>query len=236
MIDLSRFFRNPFDDRQISDDELRTFTEDHLGRTAAANTGGVFDSLLTNTTAAFNNFFGQVASGELKLVLQMAATEAMNTRWSLFVAYMTNRGEARVEDRAGKPSALYTEFFPRGLNEYHQTKVADSQTLAERVKQLATTNVATLGQDFVDTVTLLVNDYDTARAAQVTSKGQTVDAGTDRRALRDALELQLFDNLLTFAQKHKGDPAAVTNYFNQSLLENPQPAPPPTPQPPAPNP
>ena len=32
MIDLKRFFINPFGDRQISDDELRTFTEDHLGR------------------------------------------------------------------------------------------------------------------------------------------------------------------------------------------------------------
>ena len=218
MIDLKRFFDNPFDDRQISDDELRTFTEDHLGRLSAANTGGEFDSRLTNTTAAFNAFFGQVASEELKVALQKAATQTMNVRWSAFVAYMTSRGAARVVDRAGKPSALYTQFFPRGLDEYHQTTVADSQSLAERVKQLATTNAVTLGQDFVDAVTLLVNDYDTARGAQVTAKGTTVDAGTDRRAVRGAMEVQLFDNLLALAQKHKGNPAAAASYFNQSLL------------------
>ena len=110
MIDLRRFFINPFGDRQISDDELRTFTEDHLGRLSAANTGGEFDSRLTNTTAAFNAFFGQVASEELKVALQKAATQTMNVRWSAFVAYMTTRGAARVVDRAGKPSALYTHF------------------------------------------------------------------------------------------------------------------------------
>ena len=234
MIDLKRFFINPFGDRQISDDELRTFTEDHLGRLSAANTGSEFDARLTNTTAAFNAFFGQVASEELKVALQKAATQTMNVRWSAFVAYTTSRGAARVVDRAGKPSALYTQFFPRGLDEYHQVTVADSQSLAERVKQLATTNAVTLGQDFVDAVTLLVNDYDTARGAQVTAKGTTVDAGTDRRADRDAMEVQLFDNLLALAQKHKGNPAAAASYFNQSLLEEAQPTP--TPVPPAPTP
>ena len=234
MIDLKRFFTNPFGDRQISDDELRTFTEDHLGRLSAANTGGEFDSRLTNTTAAFNAFFGEVTDEELKVALQKSATQTMNARWSAFLAYMINRGEARVVDRTGRPSALYTQFFPRGLNEYHQATVADRQSLAERVKQLATTNAVTLGQDFVDAVTLLVDDFDTARGAQVTSKGATVDAGTDRRAVRDAMDVQLFDNLLALAQKHKGNPDAATSYFNQSLLEEPQATPPPAPPAPTP--
>ena len=236
MMDLKRFFRNPFDDPQISDDELRAFAEDHLGRLSAANTGGEFDSRLTNTTAAFTAFFGQVTSNELKVALQKAATQQMNTRWTAFVAYMTRGGEARVADRAGNPSALYTEFFPRGLSEFHQAKVIDQQSLADRVKQLATTNAATLGQDFADTVSGLVDAHNAARAAQVTSKGQTVDAGTDRRTLRAAMEVQLFDNVLELAQKHQGAPDASANYFDQSLLENPQATPVPVPAPPAPNP
>ena len=236
MMDLKRFFRNPFDDPQISDDELRAFAEDHLGRLSAANTGGEFNARITDTTAAFTAFFGQVTNNEVKVAVQKAATQEMNARWTAFVAYMTNRGEARVADRAGNPSALYTEFFPRGLSEYHQAKVIDQQSLADRVKQLATTNATTLGTDFVTTVSDLVDAYNTARAAQVTSKGQTVDAGADRRTLRAAMEVQLFDNVLELAQKHKGDPDAATSYFDQSLLENPQATTPVEPQPPAPNP
>ncbi len=233
MIDLNRFFRNPFDDVEISDDELRSFSEDHLGRLSAANTGGVFTSRLTDTTAVFNAFFGVVTNEELKLALQIAATQAMNTRWDAFVAYMTVKGHARVVDRAGNPSALYTQFFPRGLTEFHKVSVADSLSLANRTKQLATDNVATLGQDFADLVTQLVTDYSTARGAQVTLKGEKVDAGADRRVARAALTLQLFDNLLFLAQSNKGDPVAG-NYFNQSLLEDAQTTPvePPPPAPP----
>jgi hypothetical protein len=231
MIALNRFFINPFDDVNISDDELRTFAEDHLGRLSAANSGGEFTQRLTDTTAKFNAFFGNVSSEELKVALQKAATQTMNTRWTAFVSYMTIKGEARIVDRAGNPSALYTQFFPRGLTEFHTVKVADALSLADRTNDLATANVATLGQDFADLVTQLVTDYSTARSAQVTLKGETVDAGADRRAGHDALTLQLFDNLLFLAQRHKGDPAAANGYFNQSLLEDAQPT---TPVPPAP--
>lgn len=232
MLSLDRFFKNPFDDDDISETELKAFTEDHLGRLTAANHSGEFDGRITDTTAAYTAFFGDVTGDKLQSALQKAATQTMNTRWSDFVAYMTDRGQARVADRAGKKSPLYTQFFPLGLSEIHDVTVANRGTLADRIKQLAVANVAELGQDFADTVSSHVDGFTNARSAQVTAKGENVDAGSERRGSSGELRLQLFDNLLGIAQKHKGDPSAAANYFNQSLLENAQTSSPPAAPPP----
>jgi hypothetical protein len=228
MIDLERFFQNPFVDVRISDDELQAFSEDHLAKLTAANEGGEFDGRITDTTAKFLGFFDHITGQELKVALLKAATGTMNQRWSDLVGYMTVRGEARIIDRAGKPSALYTQFYPRGKSEFHEAKITDALALASRVSDLATANVALLGQDFVDAVTQLTTDFTNARAAQMSLKGEKSDVATDRRAGKAALALQLFDNLLLLAMRHKEQPEMEASYFDQSLLEDrkrPQPAP-----------
>lgn len=222
MLSLGRFFINPFDDTQISDEELRSFAEDHLGKVAAANDESQFDGLLTDTTAAFNAYFGNVTSEDMKLTLQKAATTTMNSRWKDFVDYMVDRGEARIADRAGRKSATYAQFFPAGKTQYHQVNIADAHVLADRVKQSATDHVAELGDDFLQTITGLVDGFTAARNAQVGLKGEKGAAAGDRREAKLALSQQLFDNLLVLASLHKRDPDQAALYFNQSLLEDAQ--------------
>ena len=137
MIDLKRYFRNPFADKEISTTELQKFAEDHLAKLAAANEGGSYDARITDTTAAYEGYFGELTNVSLRVAVQKAATQTMKERWTEFVKWMTGKGEARVKDRADKPSAVYTEFFPTGLTEYHSANVADGQTLARRVKASA---------------------------------------------------------------------------------------------------
>ncbi|WP_353567806.1 hypothetical protein [Haloferula sargassicola] len=220
MIDLNRFFNNPFTDRAISNTELQKFAEDHLAKLAAANDEGIWDALLTDGSAAYEAYFGGLTDASLRMALQKAATQTMNSRWAEFVKWMTTRGEARVKDRAEKPSAVYTEFFPLGLSEYHSATVPQGQTLVNRAKASAATHAALLGADFKAKVDELADGYLSAREVQMERKGGRADGRGDRDAAKAALQDRLFVNLLTLAMATK-DPAKCAIFFDQSLLENP---------------
>lgn len=230
MIDLKRYFRNPFADKEISTTELQKFAEDHLAKLAAANEGGSYDARITDTTAAYEGYFGELTNVSLRVAVQKAATQTMQERWMEFVKWMTGKGEARVKDRADKPSAVYMEFFPTGLTEYHQANVAEGQTLASRVKVSAATHAALLGADFKTKVDALVDSYLAARQAQMEHKGARTDGRGSRDDAKAALQNRLFDNLLFFAGATK-DPEKCAMVFDQSLLEEsaapgePEPAP-----------
>lgn len=221
MISLSRFFKNPFLDPSISHAELQAFAEDHLAKMTAANEGGIYDGLVTDTGTAYENHFGELTSVSLRAALQKAATQTMRLRWEELVKWMTTKGEARVKDRADKPSAVYTEFFPGGMGEYHQSTVADGQTLARRIKESAATNAALLGADFQTKVAALAEGYLSARSAQLEKKGSRTDTGGSRDEAKAALQDQLFENLLVIAGRVK-DPEKCALYFDQSLLEDAQ--------------
>ena len=63
--------------------------------------------------------------------------------------------------------------------------------------------------------------FSTARDGQVEAKGDLAQARANLGASRTALELQLGKNILTIALHHLGEPERATDYFNQSLLEDP---------------
>jgi len=219
MIALNRFFKNPFLDPAISNSELQAFAEDHVSKVAGANAGGELDALLTDTTAAFNGYFGELTNLSLRTATQKAATQTARQRWAEFVGWMTKKGEARIEDKAEKPSAVYTEFFPRGMAEYHESTVADGRTLAVRVKASPATHAVLLGADFKTKVDVLVDGYESARSAQMEKKGGSTDTRGSRDEAKAALQKQLFRNLLFFAEREM-DPERCALFFNQSLLED----------------
>ncbi len=226
---LKRFFQNPLFSRQISHTELQAFSEDHLGKLAAANTAGQFDAMLTDTGAAYEAYFGELASVSLRTALRQAATEEMQTRWKELVKWITSKGQSRIIDKAGEPSAVFIEFFPGGLSEYHSATTITAQTLATRLKTSATTHTSLLGADFTATATALVESYLKARELQTDRKGQASDARSERDADKLALQTRLFKNLLTLAALEM-DPEKCSLYFSQHLLEDPESTPEPEPE------
>lgn len=230
MIALKRFFKNPFLDPAISLTELQAFSGDHLAKVAAANTAGQFDAMLTDTGAAYTDYFGELANVSLRNALRQAATQEMELRWRELVKWVTSRGEARIIDRAGGPSAVYTEFFPAGKGEYHQATVITAQTLATRLKASAAEHALLLGADFKTSADGFADNYLQARELQANRKGEAADARGDRDADKLALQTQLFKNLLELALLEM-DPEKCALYFSQHLLEDPDSAPEPEPEP-----
>ena len=233
MLSLQRFFTIPFADREISDDELRAFTEDHISRLSAANDAGQFTARLTATTAAFTGFAGQVSDQDLTNALRKAATFEMERRLGEFKEFMKTKGVGMntILFRAGADSALYREFYPSGATEYRKANLTQAPVLMDRVVNLVTganaANGTLLGAEFVAKAQELRTNFLQARNVQVNLKGEGSIEILDREAARRALELELFDNLLALAMLHKGEPEAAARYFNESLLKDPQPSTPP---------
>lgn len=234
MLNLRTYFKVIFDDEKLSDDNLRRFTEDHLGRLAANNDTGAYTVMLTATQGAHDAYFGAIADEDTRAAVRKSLTAAMNAVFEDFKVQVRRR-EGRVRDAFGPATPAYLEFFPRGLNEYGEATLSTVETLMTRLVDAARRHLADLGQPFLDQFTALKSNFSVARQAQVQKKGEVSEGKTGTAGARDALELQLMDNLLVLAREFKGRPEEGMRFFDQSLIRRgggsgePSPAPAPAP-------
>jgi len=218
MLRISRYFENPFDDREISDDEIRDFTVDHLSRVTAAGDAD-FDEILAATDTALQNFSGKVSSESTALAIRKARTAATNALAEKIKSLWSQR-EGKIRDLFGKGTEKYIEFYPGGISEYSGAGVGQIETLLVRYAKAATDNLATVGQPFVTEWSGLQTQWQAVRGTQVSQKGAPSTAGDANTTARTALEKQLMVNIFTIAAKYVGEPEKASVFFNQSLLEN----------------
>ena len=78
MIDISRLFFIQFMDKDISRLELRSFVEDFLKKLAVQNAGGKYTAMLNATLAAYEAYFGALATLMTENVLDIAKANIGN--------------------------------------------------------------------------------------------------------------------------------------------------------------
>jgi hypothetical protein len=151
----------------------------------------------------------------------MGGTVSKNDVLQLFRATIRQR-RGRVVDKLGETSAAYREIFPAGVQYYTKATMANvGERIAYAVSKF-TKYKAALGDDLVTEITNLETAFTSARGDQVGSKGSVDQARQGVRDSRTPLELQLVDNVLTLARIYKGQPEKAAQFFDQSLLEDPQ--------------
>src|SRR6185369_13694587 len=74
MLHFQSIFKNLFADKNISDDNLKAFTEDHLQRIVASNGGGNYAVILFDTQNSYNGYFGNIASEDLNMSIRKSLT------------------------------------------------------------------------------------------------------------------------------------------------------------------
>ena len=230
MMDLQRYFEIAFEDERISDDDLRKFTEDHLRRLTANDPDHEFGALVTATAAAYSDFFGGISDEDTQAAVRQGLTIAMKDALEGFKAHVRRR-EGLIRSTWDKDSPEYTEFFPRGLNEYNQVTLGNAETLMTRFVNAATAHQATLGQPVVDEFAQLKEAFVSARTAQLEKKAAVSGSKAEAAAARAALEKQLTVNLLTLALKFVGQPEQGMAFFDQSIIRPASGAPPAAPAP-----
>ena len=235
MIAIERLFVNHLANPEISAEELREFSEDHIGKLKAFTglPAGIADLILP-TEGVFHWFDGALSARTTLQAAQSGGTITKDEALQLFHTTVRQR-EGRVRDKFAKASAPYTEFFPQGLREYNNARLGQVPGLLARLIAAAGKYQVDLGPELLAEFTALKTTFDTARDGQLEAKGELAQARANLASTRNNLEFQLGVNLLTVATFHLGHPERAADFFSQHLLEDPtrhhedDAAPPPTP-------
>lgn len=208
-----------FDDVHFADYNLRSFTQDHLLRLVIPinNPGGIYTTIISDTTTKFNAFFGKIDDETFRLALREGLTISMESAKSSAIADI-RRFEGLVTFQFGATSTQYQAFYPQGLSEYHDANLDHLPGLFTRF--LSAANLYLSGTHPADVAALatLLGNFSTARNTQLTAFAEIETVQTGRRQDRKALTLQLTTNLLTIALNNLENPDTFNNYFNPSYL------------------
>ncbi len=216
MMNPEKLTQDLFDDRNLSDANLRGFTEDMLQRLSLPvnNPGGIYSQLITDTSAKYTAFFGLMTDAATKKAVSEGLTVTMNTTKGLMLAYMSDL-EGLVRFRFTAVSAIYQEFYPQGMTEYHDANLTQLPMLIQRFQNAAT---AHLTPAETTVLTARINAFTAARAAQTSVFAEVETLQIGRRADRKLLTLQLTTNMLTIALNNIENPDNYSSYYNPSYL------------------
>jgi hypothetical protein len=218
MIELARYFKILFLSVRISRDRLRLFTEAHIQALTNNNPGGIFTAILTAVTNAYNAFFGDLASRSLNEAVKQAKTEARDiSRENLQKNISEN--EALIKYTYRNTPAVYQEFYPFGVAEYHQADIANFVIITERYKQALTNHAADFTPAFVTAYNTLHTTFMSNFNSQLAAVGDIYTEISDLQTSRLALATQLTTNLLTIALQYVGDESKADVYFRQDILD-----------------
>ena len=217
MIRLETFFKNHFDTKEISDDNIRKFAEVHLQRLGAKNAGGEFTQIITDTTDAYNLYFGNINDEDTKFAVQQGLTIAVNNAIANFKAAVSRRA-GLVQSAFGKESPQYQEFFPVGLTEFSGATLQNVETLMNRMVTSSTKYSSQLTPAVSTEFQGYLTTYKTARAAQLLKIGEVNDAKSSTSQNRDVVEIQLMKNVLTIAAMFVGKVEICNDFFDQSFI------------------
>lgn len=219
MIELIRYFRILFLTPKLSRERLKAFCEDHIVRLTNNNPGGIFTTILTNVTAAYNAFFGDLSSFQLNEAVQEAKTEAMNASRTALLKQLSDN-EKLVAYTYRNDAGVYQEFYPEGMDEYYQAPLALLENKGLRYKNALASHAADFPAQFVTDYNNVYQTYLDNRAAQTAAFGSVATERSDMNTTRPALAQQLTRNLLTISLQYLGDESKAEVYFNQQILDD----------------
>jgi hypothetical protein len=217
MINLARYFENPFDTPKVSLASLLAFTTDHLQRMLANNPGGVFTARITGTTAALNAINSSAVDDSTKLGVRKARKQSKRAFRKALPERLA-KIQAQVVAKFGGKSPVIAQCFPSGRE---GVKRAPDDTLEAHLSTLVTgvtAHAAALEPEALTEAEALRTDWRSVYSASESSSGVKASAEQAKRAARALLQRELFLNLLALATQFPCQPEQLGLYMQQSLL------------------
>lgn len=217
MINFKTFFINHLDTKAVSDNTLKELTQKHLTSMSENNPGGIYDTLITDTTQAYTNYFGAMTDEATKIAIKEGKTVTMNIKLTAFKDFVSQQ-EGLIRSKWGTESEEYQEFYPQGITEYTKAPLESIEQIMERYKNAATAHQADVGAPFVTDVTTLIDEFIAARQSQISLMAIVEGKKSETSVNRDVVEIQVMKNILIIASNNVGDPSKLEDYFDQSLI------------------
>lgn len=235
---LATFLTNPFDDPNISIDQLVAFSSDHLQRLIANNASHELDARITATTSALTLVEDCVTDDQGLLGIRKARKKAKDNFRENTIPVEVKRIEAGFIAAFGADSTILLEALPKGRTIFQTCRDDKMEVHLQTLLTAATTHAAALAPATVTQATNLNNNWTTLHAASESSTGGKTTTQDGKKLARENLQLMLFLNLLKLAEMFPRQPENLALYMQQHLLENPasnvEPTPPTPPAPPNP--
>lgn len=219
MLELTRLVDDRFSTKKLSFADLRSFAEDHLDRLTQRNPGGVYNQLITDTQAVYN----QYNTTMLQLATKAAQVEGLTVTVDQAQAAVLQR-LAKQRDLLdylfGQGSATYQQFFPEGLTAFRTARRDDLITQLQPYRSALPTHLAASHPAEVTEMETLITAFENGRTAQRQAMGEEDQLRTQRRKHRKALTLQLTRSMLLLAADHLENPDRFDDYYNPTYLPN----------------
>lgn len=219
MIDLSRFFLNPFNDPAISIDELVDYSTEHLQRMVANNPGAQFNTRVNQTTVALAALESTVTTEKTKLALQKGKTLAKDSFRRALPGHVARIHGAAVA-AFGLHSPPLMECFPLGREVFGDCNDSALENHLQQLITCLTPHAALVGQSQLDNAAGLLSTWTALYANAATARGVTNFSAEARRAASGNLRLELFKNLLALATAFPDQQDKAALYCPQHLLED----------------
>ena len=217
-MNLTRFFKNPFLDKEISIGELRNFAEHHMKALSTNNPGGIYSTILALVTSKYIAYFGTISDSDVEEGVRQALTKSVDNIIRDFKAAVSQHSGA-VYSKFGKDAPQVQEFFPKGLTEYSNMTKEQAPVFFKRIAEAFTKYEPELGNDLAKLFNDFRSSYDITRGDQVTQKAEVTEKSAQRQVDKESLADQLFSNLLTIANNNRNKPEALNDYFDQQLIK-----------------
>ncbi len=217
MRNLISYFKNIFDTKEISDENLRKFAEIHLARLIVNNPGAIYNALIAALTTAYNAYFGAITDEDTLNAVKEGSTIAMNNIFNQFKDE-ASRQEGLVRAKFGKTSPQYQEFYPLGITEYTNSTLANVETLMTRIATAGDKYSNVLGDEFMTLFRTIKDNFILNRNTQLSLIGDLAGKRDVTITNRNTIEAQLTKNLLVIASNNVGNSEAMNTYFDQSFI------------------
>jgi hypothetical protein len=217
MIDLTNIFEIHFDDKNITDEDLKKFTQVLIERLRVNNLNNKYTPMITLTQAAFDGLFTNMSSEIYNEAVKQSATKSVDDVIARFKEEMDYiEGDVKKYFRTNKK--VIEEFFPYGITEYKQANKSNIELLMNRLITASGNHIAALPIDFIKPVSDLKAEYDHERQIQLQKMGMVADDKATGKTLRALLERQLWLNVLDLAKEYVGSPIEGMKFFDQSII------------------
>lgn len=218
---LTTYLENPFDDNEISMAELTAFSTDHSARLTANNGDGQFDEMISPLTSALGQVEEYVTDDQGLLGIRKARKAAKDNYREITIPTEVKRIEAGFIAAFGGDSPILLEAFPVGRSIFHSCRDDQMASHLQTLLNAVTRHAASLAPAALTQATALRNNWDTLYQASETSTGNKSVTQLGKKEARQALQLQLFLNLLKLGSMFPRQPEKLSAFMQQYLLENP---------------
>jgi len=217
---LTTYLENPFDDYTISMAELIAFSTDHSERLIANNANGVFDEVIALVTAALAEVEQYVTEDQGLLGIRKARKQAKDNFRDTTIPADVKRIEAGFTAAFGGDSPILLEALPSGRSIFNTCRDDQVGSHLQTLLDAVTRHQASLTPATLALATALRSNWATIYQASEASTGQKTASQQGKQQAREALQLQLFLNLLKLGSMFPRQPEMLGVYMQQHLLEN----------------